>query len=114
MNNKKTAMKMLVCSIDNITMIMWSVEGKEEDVLPKPDWKPPPVIPKEANKTGCNKKTFFVCNERKCLYITFVCLLTATIAIGEWTKLPSVTPAHITHARQIRKLFTGRLSSPVS
>lgn len=36
------------------------------------------------------------------------------IATGEWTKLPSVTPAHITHARQIRKLFTGRLNAPVS
>lgn len=42
-----------------------NVEGKEEDVLPKPDWKPPPTIPKEPNKTGTNKKTFFVCNERK-------------------------------------------------
>lgn len=72
-------------------------EGKEEDVLPKPDWKPPPTIPKE-HKTGTNKKTFFVCNE----------------PTGEWTKLPSVTPSHITHARQIRKLFTGRLSASVT
>ena len=47
------------------------VEGKEEDVLPKPDWKPPPTIPKE-HKTGTNKKTFFVCNERKYLNITLL------------------------------------------
>lgn len=35
-------------------------------------------------------------------------------ATGEWTKLPSVTSAHVTHARKIRKLFTGRLSASVS
>ena len=35
-------------------------------------------------------------------------------ATGEWTKLPSVTPAHVTHARQIRKLFTGQLDASVS
>lgn len=37
----------------------------DEDDTPKPDFKPPPVIPKEDNKTGANKKTYFVCNERK-------------------------------------------------
>lgn len=72
MTNQKMVMKMAVCNIDNNNIIMTndygSLEGKEEDVLPKPDWKPPPVIPKEGNKTGCNKKTFFVCNERKCLH----------------------------------------------
>ena len=41
-----------------------SEEGEEDDT-PKPDYKPPPVIPKEENRTGCNKKTYFVCNERK-------------------------------------------------
>ncbi|XP_065882304.1 radial spoke head protein 6 homolog A-like [Dysidea avara] len=73
-------------------------EGKQEDVLPKPDWKPPPTIPKEANKTGTNKKTYFVCNEPD----------------GNWTKLPSITPVQITHAREIRKLCTGRLDAPVT
>lgn len=44
-------------------------EEQEEDDTPKPDFKPPPVIPKEDNRTGTNKKTFFVCNERKSLWI---------------------------------------------
>lgn len=40
-------------------------EGGEEDDTPKSEWKPPPVIPKEENRTGTNKRTFFVTNERK-------------------------------------------------
>lgn len=40
-------------------------EGGEEDDTPKPDWKPPPVIPKEENRTGTNKRTFFVATERR-------------------------------------------------
>ena len=31
-----------------------------------------------------------------------------------WVKLPPVTPAQITVARQIKKFFTGRLDAPVS
>lgn len=46
---------------------------QEEDDTPKPDFKPPPEIPKEENKTGTNKKTYFVCNDRKCYY-KFLCL----------------------------------------
>ena len=38
-------------------------EGAEEDVIPKPDFKPPPVIPKEDNRLGANKFVYFVCNE---------------------------------------------------
>jgi len=38
-------------------------EGAEEDVIPKPDFKPPPVIPKEDNRSGSNKFVYFVCNE---------------------------------------------------
>lgn len=30
-----------------------------------------------------------------------------------WVRLPDVTPAQITIARQIRKLFTGRLDAPI-
>lgn len=41
-------------------------EGGEEDDAPKSDWKPPPVIPKEENRTGTNKRTFFATTERKC------------------------------------------------
>ena len=42
-------------------------EEAEEDDTPKPAWKPPPVTPKEDPRTGANKKTYFVCNERKYL-----------------------------------------------
>ena len=47
-----------------VLLFQLSEEGEEDDT-PKPDYKPPPVIPKEENRTGCNKKTYFVCNERK-------------------------------------------------
>ena len=44
-------------------------EGEEsdepKDELPKSQWKPPPVTPKEDPKSGTNKKTYFVCNNRK-------------------------------------------------
>ena len=40
----------------------------EEDDVPQPDFKPPSLVPKEENRTGCNKKTYFVCNE--CKYIS--------------------------------------------
>ncbi|XP_071961999.1 radial spoke head protein 6 homolog A-like [Antedon mediterranea] len=72
-------------------------EEHEEDDTPKPDFKPPPVIPKEDNHTGANKKLFFVCNEPG----------------KAWTKLPPVTPAQIVCARQIKKFFTGRLDAPI-
>ena len=45
---------------------MFFVE-EEKDDPPKSAWKPPPVIPKEAAKTGANKKTYFVCNEGTCV-----------------------------------------------
>ncbi|PIK38778.1 putative radial spoke head protein 4-like A-like [Apostichopus japonicus] len=72
-------------------------EEQEEDDTPKPDFKPPPVIPREDNRTGTNKKTFFVCNEP-----------------GQpWVKLPPVTPAQVAGARQIKKFMTGRLDAPI-
>ena len=40
------------------------VGEEESNEPPKSLWKPPPVVPKEDNKTGANKKTYFVCNER--------------------------------------------------
>ena len=43
----------------------------EEDDTPKPDYKPPPVVPREENKTGPNKKTYFVCNDRKFNLISY-------------------------------------------
>ena len=41
-------------------------EGSEEekDEPPKSQWKPLPTVPKEEPKSGVNKKTYFVCNER--------------------------------------------------
>lgn len=38
-------------------------EEQEKDEPPKSQWKPPPVIPKEENRTGANKKSYFVCNK---------------------------------------------------
>nr|KAG5698113.1 hypothetical protein BaRGS_031803 [Batillaria attramentaria] len=38
-------------------------EEQEEDDTPKPEFKPPPVTPKEDNRTGANKKVYFVCND---------------------------------------------------
>ncbi|XP_019485045.1 PREDICTED: radial spoke head protein 6 homolog A [Hipposideros armiger] len=76
-------------------------EGEEDekvsDIIPKPTWKPPPVIPKEENRMGTNKYLYFVCNEP-----------------GQpWTRLPHVTPIQIVQARKIKKFFTGHLDAPV-
>merc|ERR1712193_59772 len=72
-------------------------EGNEEDDLPKPDYKPPVVIPKEENRSGANKYVYFVCNEPG----------------KPWTKLPAVTPAQIVCSRKIKKFFTGNLEAAV-
>jgi len=72
-------------------------EDAEEDEPPKPDYKPPPTIPKEENRTGTNKKTYFVCNDPG----------------KPWIKLPIVTPAQIQAARKVKKFLTGRLDAPV-
>lgn len=37
----------------------------EKDEPPKSQWKPPPTVPKEDPKTGANKRSYFVCNNRK-------------------------------------------------
>ena len=42
----------------------------EKDEPPKSQWKPPPTVPKEEPKSGANKKTYFVCNNRE-----LVCIL---------------------------------------
>ncbi|XP_053463807.1 radial spoke head protein 6 homolog A [Nycticebus coucang] len=72
-------------------------EEKVADAVPKPTWKPPPVIPKEDSRTGTNKYLYFVCNEPG----------------RPWTRLPHVTPAQIVNARKIRKFLTGYLDAPV-
>lgn len=40
-------------------------EEGEKDKLPKSKWKPPPTVPNEKAKSGVNKKTYFVCNQRE-------------------------------------------------
>ncbi|XP_073742634.1 radial spoke head protein 6 homolog A isoform X2 [Callorhinus ursinus] len=72
-------------------------EEKVTDVIPKPMWKPPPVIPKEESRSGTNKYLYFVCNEPG----------------RPWTRLPHVTPIQIVQARKIKKFFTGYLDAPV-
>jgi radial spoke head protein 4/6 len=68
-----------------------------ENAIPKPDYRPPPVAPREPNGTGSNKRVYFVCHQP-----------------GQpWIRLPPVTPAQISSARIIRKFFTGNLDSPV-
>ncbi len=69
----------------------------QADPPPKSTYKPPPPVPKEENHTGVNKYTYFVCQ----------------VPGMPWVRLPMVTPAQITVARQIRRFFTGRLDAPV-
>lgn len=78
--------------VDSIILL-----AEEEDEVPKPNFKPPPVAPREDPRSGCNRKTYFVCNEPG----------------KPWVKLPLVTPAQISVSRQIKKFFTGRLDAPV-
>ena len=42
-------------------------EDEEDHIpkVPKPEYKPPPTVPREDHRTGANKKTYFVCTERK-------------------------------------------------
>ncbi|CAB4027096.1 radial spoke head 4 homolog A-like [Paramuricea clavata] len=63
----------------------------DEDEVPKPDYKPPPEIPTEYPRTGCNKKVYFLCTEPG----------------HPWMRLPPVTPLQIVASRQIKKFFTG-------
>ncbi len=42
------------------------------DDTPKPVVPPPKIVPKEENRTGANKKTYFVCHERKLLVLNLL------------------------------------------
>lgn len=73
---------------------------------PSPAPRPPPIlpflpaegsVPYEAH-IGANQFTYYVC----------------THLGGPFSRLPFVTPDQIKAARQIKKLLTGRLESPVS
>ncbi|XP_047567019.1 radial spoke head protein 6 homolog A isoform X2 [Lutra lutra] len=72
-------------------------EEKVTDVIPKPMWRPPPIVPKEESRSGTNKYLYFVCNEPG----------------RPWTRLPHVTPLQIVQARKIKKFFTGYLDAPI-
>jgi len=71
-------------------------EGDENE-LPKSEWKAPKPLPVEEYGAGANKFIYFVCTEPGL----------------PWVKLPHVSPAQVTVARKIKKLFTGDLSAPV-
>jgi hypothetical protein len=50
-------------------VIYWLHVSGVIDDTPKPVMPPPKLVPKEINRTGANKKTYFVCHERKyCFY----------------------------------------------
>ncbi|CAF1278025.1 unnamed protein product [Adineta ricciae] len=73
-------------------------EGEgEEDPLPKSAYKSPPTVPKEERGTGVNKYTYYVCNRPG----------------APWVRLPTVTPAQISLARQIKVFFTGDLTREI-
>ncbi|KAM4575315.1 radial spoke head protein 4 homolog A [Fundulus diaphanus] len=75
-----------------------SLEDEAEiNPLPQSIYKSHHEVPKEAIGTGANKFAYYVCKEPGL----------------PWIKLPSVSPAQITIARQIRKFFTGKLNSSV-
>jgi radial spoke head protein 4A len=38
---------------------------EEEDDVPKPNWVPPPVIPREEYRSGANKYIYFVTSSCK-------------------------------------------------
>jgi len=72
-------------------------EQDPRDKLPKNKYRPPPIIPAEEYGSGVNKKVYFVCDEPG----------------KPWVMLPHATPQQLVVARQIRKLFTGRLDAAV-
>lgn len=73
------------------------VDEIETEDLPKSNYKPPPVIPKEPYGEGCNKRVYYACND----------------AGLSWHRLPPVSPQQIHVARQIRKMMTGNLEEEV-
>jgi len=68
-----------------------------EAVMPSEDELARGAVPMDAPGSGCNKFQYYVCNG----------------AGGIWTKLPDARPDAIMAARQIKKLFTGNLDTPI-
>lgn len=60
-------------------------DGEEtRDEPPKSQWKPPPVTPKEDPKSGTNKRTYFVCNNRKYSHgMQIYCIIITTALASE-------------------------------
>ena len=57
-------MRCVVCTgLDSLTV-------EDEDEVPKPEYKPPPEIPMEYSRTGCNKKVYFFCTERELMLLS--------------------------------------------
>ena len=70
------------------------------------------VIPTEDRGAGSNKNVYFVCN-RVCLSSCSKSILFHIQPGDEWVRLPDVTPAQLTCARKIRKMFTGDLTTKI-
>ena len=73
-------------------------ELKEDERLPKSDWKEPEPIRAEKHHSGTNRYVYFVCNK-----------------LGDgWTRLPHANPADIVSSRHISKLLTGELNTTIN
>lgn len=57
----------------NLTCLLGDFDVEEDDI-PRTEFKPPPVIPKEDNRVGCNKKAYYVCNEGTSYTFSFLLL----------------------------------------
>ncbi|KAL8619220.1 hypothetical protein ACOMHN_050002 [Nucella lapillus] len=77
--------------IDNDDIKEDVFDAMSEDI--KPVYKAPRKIPCEHAGVGLNRKVYFVCSQPGL----------------PWIRLPHVTPAQVSVARQIRKYFTGDL-----
>merc|ERR1719309_1238178 len=68
-----------------------NADAKSEELLPKPLFKKPPVVPSEQ-RYGPNKFIYFYCNES---------------TLSEWKKMPQISPSEINITRSLKKYFTG-------
>lgn len=66
------SMTMVIIVILIITCLLGDFDVEEDDI-PRTEFKPPPVIPKEDNRIGCNKKAYFVCNEGTSYTLIMLC-----------------------------------------
>ncbi|KAM3185171.1 hypothetical protein ACTXT7_006916 [Hymenolepis weldensis] len=73
-------------------------DTKQDPLLPKSNWKPPPDVSAEEIGEGVNNRVYFVSSH----------------ACGPYTLLPLCQPKHIAASRIIRTYFTGDLTSKVS